>query len=121
MLVDGAGTVKDTNLHGVEKEKIRNFYDSEVEYILHGQPSQKMNNIMTRENCCLSGSVSIRCMSILIRRKDKGGDSSDCCGRMVWTGRRDTGDLESHNGRVGMGEAVIDVADLMKGQVCADL
>jgi hypothetical protein len=41
-------TIKDTNFHGDEKSKLTTFYDSEVEYVLHGNASQKLNNIMIK-------------------------------------------------------------------------
>jgi hypothetical protein len=55
----GNETIKDINLHNTVKDKVPTFYDSEVEYVLHGNPSQKINNIMTKgellsKACCSS-------------------------------------------------------------------
>jgi hypothetical protein len=117
VLVDGAGTVKDTNLHGVEKEKIETFYDSEVEYILHGQPSQKMNNIMTRGELLLVrfGLNTLHVYTDPAKRTKAATVATAVAG--WWTGGAGIPVISNLiMAGWGMGEAVIDVADLMKGK-----
>jgi hypothetical protein len=53
VLMHGNETVSDKNLQGIDKASLETYYDSEVEYILHGQPSQALNNIMTRAELLL--------------------------------------------------------------------
>jgi len=43
----------DKNLHGVKKESLKTFYDCEVEYILHGNPSQIKNSMMVKAEILL--------------------------------------------------------------------
>jgi hypothetical protein len=117
VLVDGAGTVKDTNLHGIEKEKIETFYDSEVEYILHGQPSQKMNNIMTRGELLLVrfGLNTLHVYTDPAKRTKAATIATAVAG--WWTGGAGIPVISNLiMAGWGMGEAVIDVIDLMEGK-----
>ena len=116
-LVKDAETVKDTNLHGEEKEKAETFYDSEVEYILHGQPSQKLNNMMTRGELLLVrfGLNTLHVYTDPAKRTKAATIASAVAG--WWTGGAGI-PLISNLIMAGwsLGESVIDVTDLLEGR-----
>lgn len=109
--------IKDTNLHGGEKVKLPTFYDSEVEYVLHGNASQKLNNIMTRGELLLVR-FGLNTLHVYTDAKKKtmaasiatavagwwtGGAGIPVISNMVMCGW-------------GMGESLIDVQELMEGK-----
>jgi len=116
-LVNGTETVRDTNLHGDEKEKTETFYDSEVEYILHGQPSQKLNNMMTRGELLLVrfGLNTLHVYTDPAKRTKAATIASAAAG--WWTGGAGI-PLISNLIMAGwsLGESVIDVTDLLEGR-----
>ncbi len=110
-------SIKDTNLHGYEKESMDTFYSSEVEYILHGQPSQKLNEVMTKGELLLVR-FGLNTLHVYTDAKKKtmatsiattvagwwtGGAGIPIISNLVLCGW-------------GMGEAIIDMKDLMEGK-----
>lgn len=116
-LVNGDREIRDTNLHGVEKEKIGTFYNSEVEYILHGKPSQELNNIMTRGELLLVrfGLNALHVYTDPAKRNRAATIASAIAG--WWTGGAGI-PLVSNLIMAGwsLGESVIDVKDLLEGR-----
>lgn len=116
-LVNGTETVRDTNLHGDEKEKTETFYDSEVEYILHGQPSQKLNNIMTRGELLLVrfGLNTLHVYTDPAKRTKATAIATAVAG--WWTGGAGIPLISNLiMAGWGLGESVIDVTDLLEGR-----
>ncbi len=116
-LVNGVETISDKNLHGDEKQKIETFYDSEVEYILHGQASQKLNNIMTRGELLLVrfGLNTLHVYTDPAKRSKAMTIATAVAG--WWTGGAGI-PVISNLVMAGwaMGESLIDVSDLMDGR-----
>lgn len=116
-LAAGNGKIADTDLHGVEKGKKETFYDSEVEYILHGQPSQELNNIMTRGELLLVrfGLNALHVYTDPVKRNRAMTIASAISG--WWTGGGGI-PLVSNLIMAGwsLGESVIDVRDLLEGR-----
>lgn len=113
----GSETIKDTNLHEDEKAAIETFYDSEVEYILHGQPSQMLNNAMTKGELLLVR-FGLNTLHVYTDAKKKtmatsvattvagwwtGGAGIPIISNLIMCGW-------------GMGESLIDLVDLMEGK-----
>lgn len=113
----GSETIKDTNLHEDEKASIDTFYDSEVEYILHGQPSQMLNNAMTKGELLLVR-FGLNTLHVYTDAKKKtmatsvattvagwwtGGAGIPIISNLIMCGW-------------GMGESLIDLVDLMEGK-----
>jgi hypothetical protein len=113
----GDGTVKDTDLHGVEKSGLTTFYDSEVEYILHGNASQKANNIMTRGEILLVR-FGLNTLHVYTDAKKKTMASSIATAVAGWwTGGAGIPILSNLiMAGWGMGEALIDLQNLMAGK-----
>ena len=116
-LVYGDRSVKDTNLHGDEKEKIETFYDSEVEYIINGKPSQKLNNIMTKGELMLVR-VGLNTLHVYTDPAKKAKATTIATAVAgIWTGGAG---IPLVTNLImcgwGVGEAVIDVTDLMEGK-----
>lgn len=110
-------TVKDKNLHGIDKESLDTYYDSEVEYILHGQPSQTLNNIMTKAEILL---VRFGLNTLHVYTDAKKRTMATSIATAVagwWTGGAG---IPVISNLVmcgwGMGEALIDVHDLADGK-----
>ncbi|MGE5614206.1 MAG: DUF5702 domain-containing protein [Bacillota bacterium] len=117
VLVHGNETVKDKNLHGIEKESLETYYDSEVEYILHGQPSQALNNIMTKAEILLVR-FGLNTLHVYTDAKKKAlANSIATAVAGWWTGGAG---IPVISNLVmcgwGMGEALIDVSDLACGK-----
>ncbi len=113
----GSETVKDINLHEDEKTATETFYDSEVEYILHGQPSQMLNNAMTKGEILLVR-FGLNTLHVYTDAKKKtmatsvattvagwwtGGAGIPIISNLIMCGW-------------GMGESLIDLTDLMEGK-----
>lgn len=110
-------SIKDVNLHGSEKESMDTFYNSEVEYILHGQSSQKLNEIMTKGELLL---VRFGLNTLHVYTDAKKKTMATSIATTVagwWTGGAG---IPIITNLVlcgwGMGEALIDVKDLMEGK-----
>jgi hypothetical protein len=113
----GDGTVKDTDLHGIEKSGLTTFYDSEVEYILHGNASQKANNIMTRGEILLVrfGLNTLHVYTDAKKKTMASGIATAVAG--WWTGGAGVPILSNLiMAGWGMGEALIDLQNLMAGK-----
>lgn len=110
-------TVKDTNLHGEEKAKLPTFYDSEVEYVLHGNASQKANNIMTKGELLLVrfGLNTLHVYTDAKKKTMATGIATAVAG--WWTGGAG---IPVISNLVmcgwGMGEALLDLQELMEGK-----
>jgi hypothetical protein len=116
-LKNGSGSEKDTNLHGVEKGKTDTFYDGEVEYILHGQPSQKLNGILTKGEVLLVrfGLDTLHVYTDPKKKSMATGVATAVAG--WWTGGAGIPILSNLiMCGWGMGEAIIDLSDLMQGE-----
>ncbi len=116
-LINGDRTVKDTNLHGDEKEKIDTFYDSEVEYILNGRSSQMLNNVMTKGELLLVR-IGLNTLHVYTdgAKKSKANVIATAVAG-IWTGGAGIPVISNLiMCGWGVGEAVIDVNDLMEGK-----
>lgn len=113
----GMETIKDTNLHCIEKDRLQTLYDSEVEYILHGNASQKLNNIMTKSELLLVR-FGLDTLHVYTDSKKKAmatGVATAVAG--WWTGGAGIPVISNLiMAGWGMGEAVLDVASLMEGK-----
>lgn len=117
LLYDDNNTVKDTNLHGDEKEKIETFYDSEVEYILQGTSSQNLNNLMTKGELLLVriGLNTLHVYTDQAKKTQAKVVATAVAG--LWTGGAGIPVISNLiMCGWGVGEAVIDVNDLMNGR-----
>ncbi len=116
-LVYGTDQVKDTDLHGYEKEKRETFYDSEVEYILHGNASQNMNNILTKGELMLVR-IALNTLHVYTdpaKRTKAASIAAAVAG--WWTGGAGIPVITNLiMCGWGVGESVIDVIDLMEGR-----
>lgn len=108
---------KDINLHGVEKATIDTFYNSEVEYILHGNASQKLNMALTKGELLLFR-FGLNTMHVFTDATKKAkADSIATAVAGWWTGGAGIPVISSLiMAGWGMGEAIIDVKDLMDGK-----
>lgn len=116
-LIQKNRTSSDTNLHGIEKNGLPTFYDSEVEYILHGNASQKVNNIMIRGEVLLIrfGLDTLHVYTDTKKKSMATGIATAVAG--WWTGGAGIPILSNLiMCGWGMGEAIIDVKDLMQGK-----
>lgn len=113
----GNDTERDVNLHGMEKAETDTFYDGEVEYILHGQPSQQLNCIMTKGELLLVR-FGLDTLHVYTDPKKKAmatGIAATVAG--WWTGGAGIPLLSNLiMAGWGMGEAIIDLNDLMQGE-----
>lgn len=113
----GSEAVKDSNLHGEEKAASETFYDSEVEYILHGQPSQMLNNIMTKGELLLVrfGLNTLHVYTDAKKKAMANGIATTVAG--WWTGGAGIPVISNLiMCGWGMGESLIDLTDLMEGK-----
>jgi len=114
---NGTETVKDVNLHGNEKAGIDTFYDSEVEYILHGNASQKVNDILTKGQLILVRTAlnTLHVYTDPAKKAKAVSIATSIAG--WWTGGAGIPVLSNLiMCGWGVGEAVIDVIDLMEGR-----
>lgn len=113
----GSDIEKDTNLHGIEKAGTDTFYDGEVEYILHGKPSQELNSIMTKGELLLVR-FSLDTLHVYTDPKKKAmatGIATAVAG--WWTGGAGIPVISNLiMCGWGLGEGLIDVNDLMHGE-----
>ena len=113
----GSETMKDNNLHEVEKSATETFYDSEVEYILHGQPSQMLNNAMTKAEILL---VRFGLNTLHVYTDTKKKTMATSVATTVagwWTGGAGIPIISNLiMCGWGMGESLIDLTDLMDGK-----
>ena len=116
-LVYDDSTVKDVNLHGDEKDKIDTFFESEVEYILNGKSSQKLNNIMTKGELLLVriGLNTLHVYTDPAKKSKARAVAAAVAG--IWTGGAGIPVISNLiMCGWGVGESVIDVNDLMEGR-----
>jgi uncharacterized protein YdcH (DUF465 family)/molybdopterin converting factor small subunit/Sec-independent protein translocase protein TatA len=113
----GDETKKDMNLHGEGKADIDTFYDSEVEYILHGNASQNLNKALTKGELLLFR-FGMDTMHVFTDASKKAkADSIAAAVAGWWTGGAGIPIISSLiMAGWGMGEAIIDVKDLMDGK-----
>ena len=113
----GMETVKDTNLHGIEKDRLQTFYDSEVEYVLHGNASQSKNNIMTKGELLLVR-FGLDTLHVYTDSKKKAMATSIATAVAGWwTGGAGIPVISNLiMCGWGMGEALIDLKALMEGK-----
>ncbi len=110
-------TVRDTNLHGREKASLPTFYDSEVEYVLHGNASQKVNDLMTKGEVLLVrfGLNTLHVYTDTKKKTVATGIATAVAG--WWTGGAG---IPVVSNLVmcgwGMGEALLDLQELMEGK-----
>lgn len=110
-------TKKDLNLHGEEKADIDTFYDSEVEYILHGNASQNLNKALTKGELLLFRFGMDTIHVFTDAEKKAKADSIAAAVAGWWTGGAGIPVISSLiMAGWGMGEAIIDVKDLMDGK-----
>lgn len=116
-MIKGSETINDKNLHGIEKAALQTFYDSEVEYVLHGNASQKVNNIMTKGELLLVR-FGLDTLHVYTDGKKKAMATSIATAVAGWwTGGAGIPIISNLiMCGWGMGEAVIDVKDLMEGK-----
>lgn len=109
--------IKDTNLHGDEKAKLPTFYDSEVEYVLHGNASQKLNNIMTKGELLLVR-FGLNTVHVYTDAKKKTMAASIATAVAGWwTGGAGIPVISNLiMSGWGMGESLLDLQELMKGK-----
>ncbi len=110
-------TKKELNLHGIEKSTLDTFYDSEVEYILHGNASQNINKTLTKGQLLLLrfGLDTMHVFTDAEKKAKADGIAAAVAG--WWTGGAGIPIISSLiMAGWGMGEAIIDVRDLMDGK-----
>ncbi len=113
----GNETIKDTNLSGSEKASLETFYESEVEYVLHGNASQKLNKIMTKGKLLLVRFGLNTLHAYADGKKKTMAASIATAVAGWWTGGAGIPVISNLiMCGWGMGEAVIDVSDLMNGK-----
>lgn len=113
----GNEIIKDINLHGIEKASLQTFYDSEVEYVLHGNASQQLNNMMTKGELLLMrfGLDTLHVYTDGQKKAIAASIATAVAG--WWTGGAGIPVLSNLiMSAWGMGEAIIDVKDLMEGK-----
>lgn len=116
--VKGAGgDEKDRDFRGVNKEERQSFFNCEVEYILHGNPSQNVNKLMTKGQILLIrfGLDTLHVYTDAEKRHLAEGAAAAVAG--WWTGG--IGVPVFSNLIMcgwGMGEAVKDLDHLMSGE-----
>lgn len=117
ILQKGGDSIKDANLHGYEKTSMDTFYSSEVEYILHGQSSQKLNEIMTKGELLLVR-FGLNTLHVYTDGKKKAMATSIATTVAGWwTGGAGIPIISNLiMCGWGMGEAIVDVKDLMEGK-----
>ena len=116
-LRDGSNERKDLDLRGVDKSIRQTFFDSEVEYILHGNPSEKMNKIMTEGQILLVRFALNTIHAYSDSRKRELAHAVAAAVAGWWTGGAGIPILANLiMCGWGMGEAVIDLKDLMDGK-----
>ena len=113
----GDVTKKDTNLHGTEKDGLPTYYDCEVEYVLHGNASQSLNNIMTKGELLLVR-FGLNTLHVYADGKKKTVAASIATAVAGWwTGGAGIPVLSNLiMCGWGMGEAMIDLSELMAGK-----
>jgi len=118
VLKDGSGDRKDRDLRGVEKEKRETLFEkSEVEYILHGNKSESVNRLMTKGQILL---VRFAMNTLHVYTdKDKKALAAGIASAVAgwWTAGAGI-PVITHLIMCGwgMGEALIDLGDLMDGR-----
>lgn len=111
------GVKPDTDLSGREKSGRDTFFNGEVEYILHGNASEKTNEIMTKAQILLVrfGLNTLHVYTDSKKKELAAGIAAAVAG--WWTGGAGIPVLSNLiMCGWGMGEAVIDVKDLMDGK-----
>lgn len=117
VLRDGPVEKKDLYLRGVDKSIRDTFFDGEVEYILHGNPSERINKTMTQAQVLLVrfGLNTLHVYSDSKKRELANGIAAAAAG--WWTGGAGIPIIANLiMCGWGMGEAVIDLTDLMDGK-----
>lgn len=117
VLRDGLKEIPDTGLSGLEKAKRETRYDAETEYILHGDASQNVNNLKTRGEILLIrfGLDTLHVYMDGSKKELATGIAAAVAG--WWTGGAGIPVLSNLiMCGWGLGEAVIDMSDLLEGK-----
>jgi len=116
-IVTDEGTAAAKNLHGIDKSSLDTFYDSEVEYIINGNPSQLLNNTMTRGRLLLIR-FGLNTLHVYTDAKKKAAATSIATAVAGWwTGGAGIPVITNLiMCGWGMGEAVIDLKELLEGE-----
>ena len=111
------GMEEDLDMGGTEKKKRKSFFDCEVEYILHGNPSQNVNKLMTRGQVLLFRFAMDTLHAYMDPQKKELAYSVAACVSGWWTCGLAI-PLVSNLVLCGwgMGEAVIDLKHLAEGE-----
>lgn len=114
---DGAGNSGDKDFQGRLKSERNTFYGGEVEYILHGNPSEKANILMTRGQILLVR-FGLNTLHVYTDPKKKELASGIAAGVAGWwTGGAGIPVLANLiMCGWGMGESIIDMKDLSEGK-----
>lgn len=116
-LINDSGTIDDKDFQGTVKSERETFYDGEVEYILHGNASENVNKLMTRAQILLVrfGLDTLHVYTDAKKKQVATGIAAAVAG--WWTGGAG---IPVITNLVmcgwGMGEAVVDVRDLLEGK-----
>lgn len=116
-LKEGSATVDDVDIHGISKKSRNTFYDYEVEYILHGNPSQNANKALTAGQLLLIrfGLDTLHVYTDPRKKELAAATAAALAG--WWTGGAGIPVLSNLiMCGWGMGEALIDVRDLYEGR-----
>ncbi|MGI6777004.1 MAG: DUF5702 domain-containing protein [Acetivibrionales bacterium] len=117
-LKDGNEELKDMDFRGIEKEKRDTFFESEVEYILHGHSSENMNKMLVQGQILLTR-FGMNTLHVYTDGKKKAlaeGVAAAVAG--WWTAGAGIPIISNLiMCGWGMGEAVIDLEDLMDGKL----
>jgi len=117
VLEDKDGQIVDRDLRGMDKRDRETFFESEVEYILHGKTSENANRILTRSQVLLIRFAldTIHVYTDSKKRELASGIAAAAAG--WWTGGAGI-PIISNLIMCGwsMGEAVIDLKELMEGR-----
>ena len=116
-LVNGSETVEDKDFQGRIKSEREAFYEGEVEYILHGNASEKANKLMTRAQILLVrfGMDTLHVYTDVKKKQVATGIAAAVAG--WWTGGAGIPIITNLiMCGWGMGEAVMDVKELMDGR-----
>jgi hypothetical protein len=117
ILTDDNNAAADLDLRGMDKRERTTFFESEVEYILHGNTSEKTNKMLTRSQILLIrfGLNTIHIYTDAKKKELATGIAAAVAG--WWTGGAGIPIISNLiMCSWGMGEAIIDLKDIMKGK-----
>lgn len=116
-LVNSSKTAEDKDFRGRIKSERETFYEAEVEYILHGNASENANKLMTRAQILLVrfGLDTLHVYTDVKKKQVAAGIATAVTG--WWTGGAGIPVITNLiMCGWGMGEAVIDLTDLLGGE-----